>query len=126
MPFIDYQAVRSQIGMEEVLEEIGFRPTTRQGPNLRGPCPLPNCSSRSPRSFSVHLAKKLYHCFSCQNQGNHLDLWAAIHQRTIYQAAIDLCERANIPIPQHSATNKTPPSPDPAIVSPRNQPDGPQ
>jgi DNA primase len=126
MPFIDYQAVRSRIGMEEVLEQIGFLATTRKGPKLRGPCPLPHCRSQSPRTFSVHLAKKLYHCFTCKNQGNHLDLWAAVQQLTIYQAAIDLCKKANIPIPQHPAANKTPTSPAPANVSPGNPPDGPQ
>ena len=40
MPGIDYQAARTLLRLAEVLEQIGYRPLTRVGQQLRGPCPL--------------------------------------------------------------------------------------
>jgi DNA primase len=91
MPGIDYPQLRRQITMREVLGRIGFQPTSRRGPQLRGPCPIPGCRSASDRSFSVHLARQVYHCFTCRGHGNALDLWAAVRGLPIYQAALDLC-----------------------------------
>jgi hypothetical protein len=31
--------------------------------------------------------------------GNQVELWAAVHGLTFYQAAVELCQRANLPIP---------------------------
>jgi DNA primase len=57
--------------------------------------------SRSPESssFSVNLASHRYHCFRCGSLGNQIELWAAVHHVTIYQAAIELCQRASLPVP---------------------------
>ena len=90
MPSIDYPELRRQITMREVLDLIGFQPTSRRGPQLRGPCPIPGCRSASDRPFSVHLARQVYHCFACHSHGNTLDLWAAVRGLPIYQAAMDL------------------------------------
>jgi DNA primase len=92
MPGIDYRQLRQQITMREVLDLIGFQPTWRRGPQLRGACPIPGCSSASDRSFSVHLTRQVYHCFACRSRGNALDLWAAIRDLPIHQAAMDLCQ----------------------------------
>ncbi len=51
MPGIDYHQLRRQITMAEVLDLIGFQPTWRHGPQLRGPCPIPGCGSASCRSL---------------------------------------------------------------------------
>jgi DNA primase len=91
MPGIDYHALRQQITMREVLSLIGFRATWRQGPQLRGRCPLPGCEDRSARSFSVHLTRQIYRCFTCRAHGNALDLWAAVNGLPLYPAAITLC-----------------------------------
>jgi DNA primase len=120
MSAIDYQTVRSQIPMADVLKWIGFQPTSRRGPQQRGPCPLPHCPSRSNRVFSVHLQKQIYHCFGCQSQGNQLDLWAAFHQRPLYEAAITLCHRAHITVPRHNTTPPTVPPFNTPNTSPRN------
>ena len=90
MPGIDYRELRRQITMREVLDLIGFQPTSRRGPQLRGPCPISGCRSASDSSFSVHLARQVYHCFACHSHGNTLDLWAAVCGLPIYQAAMDL------------------------------------
>jgi DNA primase len=91
MPGIDYRELRRQITMRKVLDLIGFQPTCRRGPQLRGPCPIPGCRSASDRPFSVHLARQVYQCFACGSHGNALDLWAAVRGLSTYEAALDLC-----------------------------------
>lgn len=100
MPGIDYRQLRRQITMSRVLDLIGFQPTWWHGPQLRGPCPLPGCCSTSRRSFSVHLARQIYHCFACHSYGNPLDLWAAVRSLPLHQATLDLCHAANLIPPQ--------------------------
>ena len=109
MPGIDYHELRRQITMREVLDRIGFQPTSRRGPQLRGPCPIPDCRSPSDHSFSVHLAKHVYHCFACRSHGNALDLWAAVHGLSLAHAALDLCRITNIAPPRLSAARFAPP-----------------
>jgi DNA primase len=100
--WVDYRALRRQISMERVLELIEYRPTSRSGPQLRGPCPLHD-SSNHPRCFSVHLTKGLFHCFHCGAHGNQLDLWSQLHHLSIYGAALDLGRRIGIPkLDRHS------------------------
>ncbi len=99
MPGIDYQRLRQQITIRQVLDLIGFQPTSRQGPPIRGTCPVPNCCSASDRSFSVHLTRQVYHCFACRSCGSALDLWAAVYGLSIHQAAVDLCRVANLDPP---------------------------
>jgi len=107
MPGIDYQQLRQQVSMPQVLGLIGFRATRRRGPQLRGPCPIPDCPSTSRRAFSVHLVRQAYRCFACGSHGNALDLWAAVRRLSLHHAALDLCEAANI----------TPPHPQPDCVA---------
>jgi len=96
MPGIDYRQLRRQVSMREVLSLIGFRPTWRRGPQLRGPCPIPGCCSSSSRPFSVHLTRQVYHCFACRSHGNALDLWAAVRRLSLHHAAIALCQAASL------------------------------
>jgi DNA primase len=108
MPGIDYHQLRQQIAMCEVLDLIGFQPTSRHGPQLRGPCPIPACNSASDRSFSVHLTRQVYHCFACRSRGNPLDLWAAVRGLPIYQAALDLCHVTHLDPPRLLASRLIP------------------
>ena len=108
MPGIDYRQLRQQITMREILDLIGFQPTSRHGSQLRGPCPIPGCSSASDRSFSVHLARQVYHCFACRSRGNPLDLWAAVRGLPIHQAAMDLCHVTNLDPPRLAASHLSP------------------
>lgn len=90
MPGIDYHRLRQQITMSQVLDLIGFQPTWQRGSQLRGPCPIPGCPPSS-RNFSAHLSRQVYRCFACRSQGNALDLWAAVRDLSLHQAALDLC-----------------------------------
>jgi DNA primase len=108
---IDYAALRAQIPMSRVLELLGFRPARAGGPQLRGPCPLPNCPPVRPPRFSVNLQRHIYQCFACGSAGNQLDLWAAAHQLSLPAAAVHLCRVTQIPVPRRLTASATRPSP---------------
>ncbi len=111
LPPIDYAALRAQIPMARVLQLLDFRPLRVRGPQLRGPCPLPNCSSARAPDFSVNLQRHIFHCFACGSGGNQLDLWAAAHQLLLAVAAVDLCRAAQLPVPRRITDSATRPSP---------------
>ena len=112
MPGIDYHRLREQITMPQVLDLIGFRATWRRGSQHRGPCPIPGCCSNSSHPFSVHLTRQCYRCFACHSHGNPLDLWAAVRRLSLHQAAVDLCHRAQLPLPRlRSPIIPAPPQP---------------
>ncbi len=108
MSGIDYRELRRRITIREVLDLLGFQPTSRRGPQLRGPCPIPGCSSTSDRSFSVHLARQVYHCFACHSHGNALDLWAAVRGLPSYEAAMDLCQVMMLEPPRQPSSHPLP------------------
>lgn len=91
--WIDYQALRRRVSMERVLEWMEYRPTSRRGPQLRGPCPFHASGTAEPRCFSIHLTRGLFHCFHCGAHGNQLDLWSQLCHLSIREAALDLSHR---------------------------------
>lgn len=91
MAGVDFHALRNEITMEQVLNRIGFEPSSRSGDQLHGPCPVHGSSSPQSRSFSVNLKSGRYYCHKCHSQGNQLELWAAVYHQSIYDAALDLC-----------------------------------
>ena len=99
MPGVDFEAVRSAVSMRQVLEWLGFQPSKQSGDQWPGPCPLHESSRAESRSFSVNVALQRYRCFGCQASGNQIELWAAAQQLSVYDAAIDLCQHANLPVP---------------------------
>ena len=99
MPSIDFTELRAAISMSSVLDLLGFAATERIGDQLRGPCPLHGTNSSTSRSFSVNPRKNSYRCFRCGRSGNQLELWAAAKGLPIYDAALDLCQRLNVPVP---------------------------
>jgi putative transposase len=98
-PAIDFDAVRAAISLAVVLQLLGFKANSSQGAQQRGPCPLHGSSSGTSRCFCANLEKNVFHCFKCGRSGNALDLWAQATQQTPYDAALDLCQRLNIPLP---------------------------
>ena len=93
MPGVDFDRVRTEITMEQVMDLLGFRPSNRSGVQWYGRCPLPECRSGHRRSLSVNVAINRYFCHRCHSHGNQLELWAAATQQPLHQAAIDLCHR---------------------------------
>ena len=99
MPGIDFQQLRNEITMEEVLEQLGFQPTSRTGSQLHGPCPVHGSTSASSRSLSVNLDTARYYCHKCHSHGNQLELWAAVSRLPLYEAVRDLCRVLGRDIP---------------------------
>lgn len=98
-PTIDFAAVRAVVSMAAVLELLGFQAQRRHGAKQRGPCPLHASSIGTACSFSVNLDQQIFHCFKCGRSGNALDLWASATGQNLYDAASDLCDRLNVPLP---------------------------
>jgi putative transposase len=98
-PAIDFQAVRSAISIAQVLNLLGFRPATDHGGQQRGNCPLHGSTHGTARCFSANTQAHTFHCFKCGRSGNALDLWAQATQQSLYEAAVDLCQRLAIPLP---------------------------
>jgi DNA primase len=100
VPGVDFNRVRSEITMEQVLSLLGFQPLSRSGPQWNGSCPLHKPTpSRRHRSFSVNVVTGRYFCHGCHSYGNQLELWAAATKLPLHRAAIDLCHRLGRDIP---------------------------
>jgi len=98
-PAIDFAAVRAAIPIAGVLALLGFTPRTDHAGQQRGACPLHGTTHGTARCFSVNTQAHTFHCFKCGRSGNALDLWATANRLAIYDAAVDLCQRWNIPLP---------------------------
>lgn len=100
---IDFAALRAQVTIEQVLSRLGhFEHLRGNATQRRGPCPIHGSKRPASRSFSVNLERNLFQCFSptCRAHGNVLDLWAAIHNLTLHEAAIDLAATFGIQLPK--------------------------
>ena len=62
MPGVDFNVLRNEITMEQVLKQLDFQPTTRSANQLHGPCPVHGSTSKSSRTFSVNLTTGRYYC----------------------------------------------------------------
>jgi CHC2 zinc finger len=102
VPGADFNRVRTEITMEQVLSLLGFEPSGRSGEQWYGSCPLhesrPGRRCRD-RSFSVNVALGRYFCHRCRSHGNQLELWAAARKLPVHRAAIDLCHRLGRDVP---------------------------
>jgi DNA primase len=99
MPGVDFEAVRSAVPIARVLELADFVAAVRSGHQLRGPCPLHASNNPASRTFSVNLDTNRFRCFKCQAAGGQLELWAKLQRISVYEAAIDLCDRLEIEVP---------------------------
>jgi len=98
-PAINFAAVKAAISIAQVLALLGFTPRSNHAGQQRGACPLHGSTKGTARCFSVNTNAHTFHCFKCNRSGNALDLWAAANRLSIYDAALDLCQRLNIPLP---------------------------
>jgi hypothetical protein len=103
-PAIDFAAVRAAVTIAAVLQLLGCQPPSSRGAQQRGPCPLHGSTSGTSRCFSANLEQHTFHCFKCGRSGNALDLWALANRLSIYDAAIDLCQRLGISVPTLTPT----------------------
>jgi transposase len=99
-PKVDFAFLREQVTMEQVLRQLGVLERLRgRGLQRRGPCPIHGQAGDTQPTFSAHLGKHVFQCFQadCRAQGNVLDLWAAVHQLPLYEAALHLAGTFQLP-----------------------------
>jgi DNA primase len=99
MPGVRFADVRARATMAEVLGLVGFVPSETAGDQVRGPCPVHRSDTPSDRSFSANMRLHIYRCFKCGSSGNHLDLYASVTGLSLFDAAVELCERLQREIP---------------------------
>lgn len=98
MPGIDFDALRKDISILEVLQLLDFQCVARRGERLRGVCPM-GCS-QDPRVFVVNVNTDRYYCQSCHCYGNQLELWSETQGLPFFQAVENLCHRLHIDPPR--------------------------
>lgn len=99
MPGVDFQVLRQEITMEQVLSQLGFQPKNKSGSQWRGVCPIHETTSERGPTFSVNVDTARYQCHKCQSKGNQIELWAAVKRLSIYDAAVDLCKALGRDVP---------------------------
>jgi len=90
VPGVDFETVRREITMEQVLDLLGLQPSTRSGVQWYGSCPLHASRAGHRRWSSVNVALGCSYCHGCRSHGNPLVLSAAVGKLPLYHAAIDL------------------------------------
>jgi DNA primase len=99
MPLLDFRQARADIRLAEVLQLLGWRARARCGAQVRGPCPVHGSTSPGSRSFSAHLERNIWRCFTCNASGNALDLWARATNQELYPALLALYQQLGRPVP---------------------------
>ncbi len=90
--FVDFAHLKAQLPIARVLEHLDLtRKLHGVGAQKRCACPI-HCPRSNGRTFSVNLEANVFQCFapSCQQKGDVIDLWAALHHQDLRQAALDL------------------------------------
>jgi DNA primase len=99
MPGVDFNQIRANISIGQVLDLLSFVPAIRRGDQVRGPCPIHRSNSAESCSFSAKLGRDAFRCFTCGAHGNQLDLWSKAQSLSTFDAALDLCHRLDIAVP---------------------------
>src|SRR5829696_2293227 len=90
--WLDFAHLKRQLPMSRVLDHLGLGVRLKgTGPQRRCACPIHRGDGRG-RTFGVNLEANVYQCFDarCRSQGDVIDLWAALGQRDVRAAALDL------------------------------------
>src|SRR5262249_52296550 len=107
-PWVDFAHLRAQLPLERVLAHLGLSARLRgRGPQRRGPGPAH--AEGQGRTFSVHLDKQVFGCFdpACGIKGDVIDLWAAVKQLPLREAALELLRTFGLePAPAAAGTEK--------------------
>jgi hypothetical protein len=92
--YLDFAQLKRQLPLARVLDQRGlWSRLGGSGPQRRGACPRHRGDARG-RTFSVNLDENVFPCFAkrCGQKGDSIDLWAAVHGRSLREAARDLVQ----------------------------------
>jgi len=121
---VDFALLRQQISLEQVLAHLNHLDKLRgSGAQRRGPCPVHDSRGKRSNSFSANLDKNVFRCFHppCAIQGNVLDLWAAVQELPLREAAQHLAATFQLDQFPQRGTEKRNPSAEPVIHEPRRE-----
>lgn len=99
MPGIDFNQLRTEITITQVLGLLKFEPIHPRGQQWYGYCPLHESEPKHRRAFSVNVAIGCYCCHKCGSRGDQFTLWAEANKLPLYPATIDLCHQLGIQVP---------------------------
>jgi hypothetical protein len=99
LPGIDFELLRPEVTIEELLNLLGFEPTRRFGRQWYGRCPLHQSASERRGSFSANVLLGRYYYHRCRSHGNARELWAEATGQPLHAAMIDRCDRLGREVP---------------------------
>lgn len=99
LPPLNFARLREQVSIVQVLEQIAWHPQSTRGVQWRGACPVHEEAGATSRYFAVQTAKSVYCCHRCGSQGNALDLWVALREKPLLEAAWELVETLGLDPP---------------------------
>jgi transposase len=105
---LDFAHLKSQLPMAKVLDHLGISARLRGGgAQRRCACPIHRGDGRG-RTFSVNLEQNVFCCFDscCGKQGDVIDLWAAVRQLSLREAALELARTFALEPAPAKATEK--------------------
>jgi transposase len=106
--FLDFAHLKRQLPMAKVLDQLGISARLRGGgAQRRCACPIHRGDGRG-RTFSVNLQENVFCCFDsrCGQQGDVIELWAAVKQMGLREAALDLARTFGLEPAPAKATEK--------------------
>jgi DNA primase len=86
--WVEFGAVKQAVRLEAVLQRYQVPGLRRRRDQVEGRCPIHG--GERDDSFRASLSKNVFHCFSCQAQGNVLDFVAAMEKCSVREAACRL------------------------------------
>jgi hypothetical protein len=108
---VDFSYLKEQLSIEEVLRELGYFDDLKgRGDERRGPCPIHKSQKRNSRSFAANLKRNIFKCRSpdCNAAGNALELWMALTEQPLYEAAIDVAQTLDLDLQKRNTEMQEP------------------
>ena len=94
MPGIDFNRLRHEITMEQVLDLLGFEcRSTSSEINGTDTARCTKSEAKHRRAFSVNVCEGCYYCHKCRSRGDQFTLWTEANKMPLHPATIDLCHQ---------------------------------
>ena len=100
MAGVDFNILRNEIRMEQVLEQLHFERVGQSGEQLRRSCPVHGSSNPSSRTFSVNLDTRAIPLSQMQEQRKPVGVMGRSPRALDIEAAIDFCRALGRPVPR--------------------------
>lgn len=100
MPSVDFARVKELISLEEYLSVLGWKACRNEPTACRGPCVVHGSTNPKSRCLAVNFSRRCWFCQKCKIGGDVIDLYAAINNVEVHQAAIQLCQLFRVAVPE--------------------------